>query len=525
MPTLDNWDEVDAFNLDSPITNKEPISVDIYTPSDTDSQDDYVWDVEELGALPEDVDHVESENAGPSPMTFPTYNPMAIAAKMVESGFTKDGIQTIHRYKGDYYVWNGSHYLMLPEDAVDSVIWKWLSACKKITVRDQVRREVEFNPNANQVSNIKAALKAKVYVDDSLQEPCWLNSASGRHPALENCIAFANGILDIKTTKFMPTTPLLFNTTSIPIRYTLRDTGCPEWMKFLDSVWGDDEQSINTLQEVMGYLLTTDIRYQKIFMIIGPTRSGKGTIANIIEDMLGRDNVCSPTLKSLEGEFGMMQLLNKQAAIVSDARIGSQSDQKIIAERLLTISGGDTVSVNRKGRSFWEGKLKTRIILMSNEVPMLTDSSGALVNRMIVLKMTNSFLGREDLNLLPKLKAELPGILKWAIEGLVRLTKRGRFVTPDSAAQEIQMLSESASPTRKFVEDCCKVEAAGLVSEKDLYTVWCNWSSQEGMKQTTKNRFTRDLQAAYPALKRTRPREGEVRTRMWKGLRLTTNAG
>ena len=53
----------------------------------------------------------------------------------------------------------------------------------------------------------------------------------------------------------------------------------PRWLEFLGQLWGDDTESIDTLQEIFGLMLTAETRYQKAFLLFGPKRSGKGTIA------------------------------------------------------------------------------------------------------------------------------------------------------------------------------------------------------------------------------------------------------
>ena len=75
-------------------------------------------------------------------------------------------------------------------------------------------------------------------------------------------------------------------------------------MRFLDELWGDDEESKSTLQELFGYLLSGDARQQKLFMLVGPKRSGKGTIARVLGGLLGQRNVAGPTLSSLSTNFG-----------------------------------------------------------------------------------------------------------------------------------------------------------------------------------------------------------------------------
>ena len=74
-------------------------------------------------------------------------------------------------------------------------------------------------------------------------------------------------------------------------------------------------------------------------------------------------------------------------------------------------------------------------MLISNELPRLNYASGALASRMILLKLSRSWFGKEDTGLTGRLLKELPGILLWAIGGWQRLQQRGRFVQPESAAQ------------------------------------------------------------------------------------------
>ena len=99
-------------------------------------------------------------------------------------------------------------------------------------------------------------------------------------------------------------------------------------------------------------------------------------------------------------------------------------------ERILAITGEDALTIDRKHRDQWNGYLETRFVLLTNELPRLTDASGALASRFITLILTESFYGREDLGLTDKLTSELPGILNWALKGLDRLQKRGHFVPP-----------------------------------------------------------------------------------------------
>ena len=92
-----------------------------------------------------------------------------------------------------------------------------------------------------------------------------------------------------------------------------------------------------TLQEWIGYLLTPRTHFQKIGMLVGPKRSGKGTIGRVTRRLLGDRNVCGPTLANMGEQFGLSILIGKSAAIISDAQIGGRTDTAIVTEQLFNI--------------------------------------------------------------------------------------------------------------------------------------------------------------------------------------------
>jgi putative DNA primase/helicase len=172
-----------------------------------------------------------------------------------------------------------------------------------------------------------------------------------------------------------------------------------------------------------------------------------------------------------------------------------------VIERLLCISGEDTLTVDRKHMTSVTMKLPTRFMFLSNELPRLSDASGALAGRFVILRLTQSFFGKEDLKLTPKLLAELPGVLNWAIEGWHRLRERGRFQMPQSVADAVLDMEDLASPVGAFVRDECIVGAGQRVWMDDLYDAWKRWSEREGRSVvTTRQSFGRDLAAAVPGI-------------------------
>jgi len=80
----------------------------------------------------------------------------------------------------------------------------------------------------------------------------------------------------------------------------------------------------------------------------GPKRAGKGTIARVLAWLVGTGNAVAPTLAGLGMNFGLAPQIGKRVAIISDARLGGRADQHAIAERRLSITGEDAITIDRK---------------------------------------------------------------------------------------------------------------------------------------------------------------------------------
>jgi putative DNA primase/helicase len=295
------------------------------------------------------------------------------------------------------------------------------------------------------------------------------------------------------------------------------------WLQFLTQVFGDDQEQIDLLQEDFGYSLSADTSQEKIFLMVGPIRCGKGTIARVQTAMLGKYSVAGPSMAELAAPFGIEDLITKPFAIISDARIGARTDKSVIVERLLSISGEDRLTVPRKFLKAWNGTLPTRIKILTNELPSLNDGSGALVSRLLIYTMKNSFYGKEDPELTGKLVAELSGILNWAIEGYRRLHAHGHFIQPASSREAINDLLMLAAPVKEFIHVECDTGAGFSVDVDELWSAWKNWCEVNGRHNTgSKAWFGRNLKTAVPSINKTKPKSASAdqRARIYNGIRL-----
>ncbi|HVA85014.1 MAG TPA: phage/plasmid primase, P4 family, partial [Candidatus Saccharimonadales bacterium] len=363
------------------------------------------------------------------------------------------------------------------------------------------------------------ALRAVTHLSETVDMPSWLDDRDHR-PAAE-LVACANGLLHIPTRTLLAHDHAYFNRVAVPFDYQADPPRPTRWLTFLGELWPDDPDAIEALAEFMGYVISGRRDLHKILLLIGPTRAGKGVIARVLKALVGRGNYAGPTLASLGTNFGLSPLIGKPLAIISDARLGGNTNVHQVVERLLSISGEDMLTVDVKFKEPWTGTLPTRFLVISNELPRFGDASGAIASRFLVLTLRQSWLGRENPALTDELISELPGILGWVLDGLERLTARGRFTEPASSTDAIVALADLVSPTSAFVRERCVAGPMNEVPCDTLYAEWKAWAEDNGHRPGSVQTFGRDLRAVLPGLRTKRPRDGDDRQRWFEGVGLT----
>lgn len=458
----------------------------------------------------------ERDGQAELPLVIDPRAPYDIARSFLDVLFVEDGRRTLHRHRGGFFAWNGTAFPEADEEGLKAKLYTFLDQCIAF---DANRSKRQVKPNMRMVGNVLDALGAAAQLDSTISAPAWLDQAPDL-PAAE-IISCANGLLHLPTVTLLPHTPAFFTHNAVDFAF---DHGAAEprhWLQFLHQLWPADQTAIETLQEIFGYCLTAETSQQKMFLIVGPKRSGKGTIARVLTGIVGLANSVAPTLAGLATNFGLAPLIGKRVAIISDARLGGRADQHAIVERLLSITGEDAITIDRKYREAWTGRLQTRFLILSNELPRLADASGALAGRFVVLVLTRSFYGREDRALTARLLTERAAILNWSIAGWRRLAERGYFVTPDPSADAVRELEDLGSPVGAFVRERCVIAPGRTVETTRLFELWCDWCRQQGRDHAgTAQTFGRDLRAVVPGLKVTQPRGDDGRLRLYEGIGL-----
>ena len=450
----------------------------------------------------------------------PPSSPMQVAREFVQQcclyNDAPDAL-TLGYWRGGWWAWRTSHWVEVENRAVRSLLYKFTENAMYIDEKGPK----PWAPTRRKIGDLLEALGAIVILSDETDQPSWIDRR-----ATGIIVAVANGLLDLTSRSLHAHTPFYFNQTSVPFAYDPRAPEPKQWLQFLSKLWPQERESIDVLGEWFGYIISGRLDLHKILLMVGPTRGGKGAIARVLTALIGKQNVAGPTLNSLGGDFGLAPLIGKPLAIISDARfVGKNSN--IVVERLLSISGEDALTVNRKYRDQWTGKLPSRLHVISNELPRLGDASTAVVGRIILLLLSRSWLGKEDHELEQRLHLELPGILNWALLGLERLTvaNENRFTRLASAEEAITTMRDLASPVAAFVREECKVDSNKEIEVDLLYGAYKDWCQDNEHTKASKQMFGRDLRAAVPSVRKTRPRDEKGRHQVYTGITLNEPPG
>ncbi len=418
---------------------------------------------------------------------------------------------------GQFYVYDGKCWPPVEDDVLRSALYRWFEPRWYVDYTLQKPVKKPFAPTMRKVTDLFDALQGVTIIDTAMPTPSWFGPSTLKADEL---IACENGLIHWPTRTLHPHSPRFYSHHAVPFTFDPNAPQPTKWLAFLKQLWGEDKESISGLQEMFGYLVSGDTAQQKMFLLVGPKRGGKGTIGRVLAHMLGRHNVAGPTLSSLGSNFGLQDLVAKPVAIISDARLGSKSDHSLIAERLLSISGEDLQNADRKFKAPWSGRLPTRFVIFSNELPRLSDSSGALASRFVILMLTASFYGRENPKLTEELCGEIAGVFNWALDGLQRLRERGHFQSPAASREAIQALEDLASPVGAFIRERCAVGAHEQIEVAELYQVYTQWCEAHGQHAVSRQLFGRDLRAVLPELSVRQPREDD-RRRHYLGIGLS----
>jgi putative DNA primase/helicase len=467
------------------------------------------------------IEQIGMKTLGPS--IFNDDIARTIARNWLDYQWTIDGQLGLRLFEGRYAAFDGCSYELTPKIKVEGSVHDYLEGKKFLHENGDIK---PYKATRSKVGDILGSCSSFFPIEQPI--PSWIGGGEDR-PNPARLITFTNGMLDVDEwiagrVVMHNHDPRLFNFTQIPYDFD-EDLESKLAVDFIKDTFNYDEDSVLLSSQWYGINLVPDRTFEKLMILIGVIRSGKGCMLDMLIKMLGKKNCAVSTYQGLSGEFGREGLLGKLSAVIPDARDVKSHHMQQALEYILMLTGGDAIPVNKKNiPEIPLIYLPCRFTMAMNMLPGFVDNTSALESRTLILKFNNSHWGKEDFTLKTRLSQEAAEgkLVNFALRGLKSLYTDMKFVTPQESAEVLRTFRETVSPITHFIDMCIDIDKAGPgVSIDDLYGLSKWWREDMGFKPMAKNKFVQVLQATMPHA--VQILEGEVgnKDRMMMGIKVT----
>ncbi len=312
----------------------------------------------------------------------------------------------------------------------------------------------------------------------AVENNTWMN---GRK---DSVLVMENGMLLIKPdgVELMKNDSNYFTLNALDYNYEA-NAACPHWLNFLNSSLENSASAIMQLQDWFGYQLLEGNKFQRFLLLQGQSRSGKGVITNVMQDLFGRHNVAAPTLEGLTTDCGRDTLSQKKIAILSEANYVHPSQIGKVVDTLKLMTADDALEFKRMYVGGITHHKWAKMTMTSNKIPAFIDESGALSARLMLMIFRKSFRGQEDHGLSDRLKTERTGILNWAIEGAMRVLKNNKLHECPEFTEAREDLERDMFPLAEFTEKFCKLGDGYKTTVDDLYNAYQYYCKNNHIKK------------------------------------------
>jgi len=270
---------------------------------------------------------------------------------------------------------------------------------------------------------------------------------------------------------------------------------CPTWETFLHRILAEDEGLIRYVQKAVGYSLTGSTQEQCLFILHGTGANGKSTFLNTMSTILGEYARHTPTETLL---INRSEGVRNDLARLQGARfvttIEAEGGRRLAEAQVKQLTGGDGVTARYLYREHFEFVPAFKLWLAVNHKPMIQGTDPAIWRRIHLIPFTVTIPTAErDKQLTEKLQAELPGILRWTLEGC-QAWQQEALEPPEAVRRATGDYRAEMDVIAKFIGECCVTGAEKRVSKGELDTEYVGWCAQRGEAPVGQKAFTTALQ-------------------------------
>lgn len=381
-----------------------------------------------------------------------------------------------------WLAWDGTSWRQDISRAVPSLVSRLLTA--------ESNTILAFEPKSADVKRAERLSSARTYhaVERLAQDDSRIISSPTQWDTYPDALATPAGVVDLRTGAISPADPGLFISRITAV--TPERKPHPRWSKFMREATGGNEELEQYLQRMMGYCLTGHTKEHALFFMWGEGGRGKGTFLNTLTKATGQltkvANMATFTASKNDRHTNeLAALAGSRMVVAQETQSGRFWDQ----QRIKAVTGGDPVTARFLFQEEFTYIPAFKLVFTGNTRPHLEIADAAMRRRIHLIPFDNA-PQEVNLNLQDQMvKAELPAILQWAIDGAKMWYESG-LLPPEVVVGATDSYFEDEDPVGSWIKDCCVLEGNAATSSTALYDSWVAWCNAAGDASTgTRKKF------------------------------------
>lgn len=417
-------------------------------------------------------------------------------------------VKTLRWWKDDFYAWEDGCYHRITDAEMKAQIAEYL-------------HKFGMPVNRNSIATIMICLNSLAGVGRDVVLNSWLDGVKGARvfPLKNGNVSFTD--IDIQTNRprLLPHTPWYFTLSKADYDYDPKGK-CPMWEAFLQDIMDCDMRYVSLLQQWVGYLFRPDLNEQKFLLCTGEGANGKGVFFKVIQALLGERNCSELGLHSFGpkiNRFGLYSTLGKMVNMTNESSHIIEHEGENI---LKSYVAGDTILFERKFREPLSARPTAKLMIATNSLPRFNDRTNAIWRRILLVPFPKVIEEKSQVkDLAQQLKRELPGIFNWALDGLEKLNKAGRFIEPAESKERLEDYRRDSDPARAFLLENYIFSENGCGRPcKEVYEEYVQCCKENNCRPMASRTFGKHVKRVFPQIERVRWGSRDDRTWTYKGL-------
>lgn len=316
----------------------------------------------------------------------------------------------------------------------------------------------------------------------------FLSTAYLPTPAIDKnkvLINLQNGTFEISSqgTKLRPFDRKDFITYQLPFEYN-PEAKAPIFQAYLNRVLPDQERQ-RVLAEYLGYVFikhgSNGLKEEKALVLYGTGANGKSVFFEVVNALLGIENVSSYSLQSITNDNGYFRakLANKLVNYASE--INGKLESSIFKQM---VSGEPVEARLPYGQPFML-KEYAKFVFNCNELPKDVEHTTAYFRRFLIIPFDVTIPPGEQNKQLHNeiIDAELSGVFNWVLDGLKRLLTQKRFSECDAAQKAVEEYKVDSDSVQTFLMDYgYKPSHIMSTALKVMYPEYVTYCKESGFK-------------------------------------------